>query len=91
MPKYVIETVQVVKRSYYVEVDDVSYAHNSIAMGELDQFESNFLTEDITSTTAVDEWPTATSKFFNAATHVFDEDTGEWDPVARWDLVNKSC
>jgi hypothetical protein len=87
MKKFVVETVQVVRHRYYVEVEDPGWAHDGIVMGELDPFSSTFYTEDITSTTAVDEFPRGTyGESVNAATMRFNYQTEKWDSLVRWDL-----
>ena len=88
MSKYVIETCQVIKRKYYVEVDDPVWAHDSIVMGELDNFSSAYMAEDIWSTQKVDEWPVAErgEEMVNASTQKFNYDEGNWDESVRWDL-----
>jgi len=85
--KFVIETVQVIKRKYYVSVEDPTWAHDGITCNELDHFSDMFLSEDIISTTEVEEFPMAgPDESVNAATMKFDEDNREWLTVTRWDL-----
>jgi hypothetical protein len=87
MAKYVIETVQIIKRKYYVKVEDPTWAEDSIIMGELEHFSSSYLCEDIISTTKVKKFPKATrNDDMNSAVMVFNSGRNEWDTVARWDL-----
>lgn len=87
MAKYVIETIQIVKRKYYVEVDNPEWAHDGIVMCELDEFSQQLMTEEIWGTTLVDEFPRA-EKFdsVNAATMKFNYNLDEWQSETRWDL-----
>lgn len=85
--KYVIETVQVIKRSYYVEIDDPTWAHDSIVMGELSEFAQGHYTEDISSTRQVEEWPTVPKMLVNGAVMVFDKERDVWTEEVRWDLA----
>ena len=88
MKKFVIETVQVIKRRYYAEVEEAAWAHDGITMEELDEFSQEFYTEDIINTTEVDDFPKAKeSENVNGAAMIFDEDSGEWKQDVRWDLV----
>ena len=88
MKKFVIQTVQMIKRTYYVEVDDPTWAHDAITMEELVQFSDKYLSEDIISTTEVESFPMANhDESVNAAVVSFDEDSGEFIYEARWDLV----
>lgn len=86
MAKYVIETVQVMKTTYYVEVNDPSWAHDGIVMNELEPFAQEFYCEDIIGTRAVDQWPTMPRDVVNAATNSFNYETEVWDQQVRWDL-----
>ena len=88
MKKFVIQTVQMIKRTYYVEVDDPTWAHDAITMEEIMQFSDKYLSEDIINTTEVENFPMAEDgDCVNAAVVTFDEDSGEWIHEARWDLV----
>jgi len=87
MGKYVIETIQVIKRRYYVEVDDPSWAHDGICMDELEEFSQEFYSEDIIGTQGVEEWPTEDRDNVNGAVMTFNYDTEEWDQSVRWDLA----
>jgi len=87
MPKYIVETVQVIKRKYYCEADDPLWINDSIIMGDLDEFSSQSLSEDITNTTQVSEFPrVGMFEDINAATYKYNYDTQSWDQVVRWDL-----
>lgn len=88
MGKYVVETVQLVRRKYYVKVDEPAWAGDGIVCGELEPFSTTHLSEDIFSTTEVKKFPKA--ELFddvNAAVMKFNYDTGEWECKARWDLA----
>lgn len=86
--KFVIETVQVIKRKYYVKVDNPVWAHDGITMEELDHFSDVHLTEDIISTTEVDKFPVAgPDESVNAAVMKFNKDTNQWECKAKWDLA----
>ena len=87
MAKYIIETIQTVKRTYYVEVDDPTWAHDGIVMGELEEFAQGFYTEDIISTRAVEEWPKLPRALVNGAVMVFDKERDKWTEEVRWDLA----
>jgi len=88
MKKFVIETVQVIKRKYYVEVEEATWAHDGITMEELDEFSQEFYTEDIINTTEVDEFPKAkASESVNGSSMSFNKDFGEWKSKTRWDLT----
>jgi len=88
MGKYVIETVQVIRRKYYVKVKDPQWAHDSIVCNDLEEFSSSFCSEDIINTTKVDKFPTAAPEDnVNAAVMTFNYDTECWDTAARWDLA----
>lgn len=87
MGKYVIETVQVVRHKYYVEVNDPEWACDGIVMNELDPFSYTFFSEDVTNVTPVEDFPKA-DKYdeVNAATMHFNYETESWDQQVRWDL-----
>lgn len=88
MKKHIVNTVQIIKRTYYVEVDDVGWAYDGICMGELDQFSSTFLSEDIIGSKEVAEFPKAeVAEDVNAAVMTFNEIKDGWDSSARWDLA----
>ena len=87
MKKHIVTTVQIIKRTYYVEVDDVEWAYDGIVMGELDQFSSSFLSEDVITSKEVAEFPVAeVREDVNAAVMTFNESKDGWDSSARWDL-----
>lgn len=90
MPKYVIQTAQIIKRLYYVEVNNPTWAHDSIVMSELEEFASDHLSEDIFSTTEVDEWPTQPRGIVNGSTAVYNYTTKSWDHETRWDLADEN-
>lgn len=87
MAKYVIETVQVVKATYYIEVNDPSWAHDGIVMNELEPFAREFFCEDISGTRVVDQWPRMPHDTVNAATNSYNYETESWDQQVRWDLA----
>lgn len=88
MRKYVVETVQIIKRKYYVKVDDPGWAHDGIVMNEMEHFSTSHLMEDILSTREVKKFPKADQyEDVNAAVMKFNYDTGEWECKARWDLA----
>lgn len=87
MPKYIIETIQTIKRTYYVEVVDPTWAHDGIVMGELEEFAQGFFTEDIISTQAVEDWPKLPRALVNGAVMVFDKERDMWTQEVRWDLA----
>ena len=88
MTKHVITTVQTIVRKYYVDVKDPEWARDSIVMNELDQFSSEFLSEDILDTQTVEDWPKARNRdSVNGATMTYDYNTEQWVTNARWDLA----
>lgn len=95
MDKYVIETVQVIRRTYLVKVDDPTWAHDSMLDGELEEFSSQFLSEDVVSTRKVDKFSDCADGGnyhevgYNSAVCVYNPDTNKFEVEARWDLVNK--
>jgi hypothetical protein len=90
MAKYVVETVQIVKRKYYCSVKNPEYIHDAIVFGELDPFCDEFLTEDIFSTRKVDKFPAAAmSENINAATYKWDEESRTWIEKVRWDITHE--
>lgn len=93
MGKFVIETVQIIKRKYYVknsQLDDPAYILDDLVMGYLDHFSSEFLTEDIVSARKVKKFPVSEAREdVNAAVMIYDNDAGEYRTVARWDLEYK--
>lgn len=87
MAKYVVETVQIIKRKYYCSVNNPEYIHDAIVFGELHHFSDQHLTEDVVSTTEVDKFPVAQgSESVNAATYKWDEKSQKWVERVRWDL-----
>jgi hypothetical protein len=87
MGKYVVETVQVIRRKYYVKVDDPTYSHDAIVFNELEPFSSTCYSEDVINTTEVDKFPKADKDDdVNAAVMKFNYETREWETKARWDL-----
>jgi hypothetical protein len=90
MGKYVIETVQVSRHKYYVEVDNPEWACDGVVCGDLDVFSSKWLTEDVMSITEVNEYPKAdVGDSVNGAVCTFDVGTGRFKTEARWDLANE--
>ena len=88
MKKFVIETVQIIKRKYYVKVDDPTWAHDGITMEELDHFSEVYLNEDIISTTEVESFPAAEyHESVNGAVMKFNKESAAWLAKARWDLA----
>lgn len=87
MAKFIIETVTLMKQTYYVEVEDPTWAHDGIVMNELEPFAQEFFSEDIFSTRQVDEFPTMPRDQVNAAVMKFNYDTDGWDSEVRWDLA----
>jgi hypothetical protein len=87
MGKYVVETVQVIKRKYYCSVKNPEYIHDSIVFSELESFADEYLSEDVISTTKVDTFPAAKRETVNAATYKWDEELREWRLSVRWDLA----
>ena len=84
--KYIVTTVQTIKRIYYVDVEDPTYAHDAIMCNEIEEFAQAHLSEDIVSTQLVDKWPTINNMSINAATNVFDPVHNKWSQEVRWDL-----
>lgn len=94
MVKVVVETVQVIKRKYYVETEHPQWALDGIVMDELDWFSSEMMSEDIWGWKQVDEFPVVTetnSEHVNGAVMVYDNsnDSDSWKCEARWDLCSK--
>ena len=88
MAKYVVETVQIIRRKYYVKVGDPTWAHDGIVFNELEPFSSTYCNEDVINTTEVDKFPHAREgDDVNAAVMKFDYETREWETKARWDLA----
>lgn len=88
MGKYVVTTVQTFVNRYYVEVEDPTWAHDGIVMGDLDFFSCTPGSEDIVDTRAVDQFPKAeNSHDVNGATMKFDNSTDKWTTEVRWDLA----
>ena len=90
MGKFVIETVQIIKRKYYVkdsQLNDPAYILDDLVMGYLDHFSSEFLSEDIVSARKVKKFPVSEPREnVNAAVMIYDNDAGEYRTDARWDL-----
>ncbi len=87
MGKYVITTTQVIVRNYYVQCDHVEFALDSIAMGELSEFSSQFQSEDVVLVNKVKDFPVANhEENVNAATYKFNKQTDKFDIKVRWDL-----
>lgn len=87
MAKYVVETVQVIKRKYYVEVDDPTYIHDSITCDELDPFCYEHFDESISSTIKVQDFPKASlGEGVNGATYRWDDENRVMVEIVRWDL-----
>jgi hypothetical protein len=90
MAKFIVETAQVIRRKYYVEVRDPTWALDGVVMEELEEFSSNALMEDTLSVREVEEFPYAEeTDNVNGATMVFNYDKHEWDLKVRHDLTNK--
>jgi hypothetical protein len=88
MGKYVVETVQVIRRKYYVKVEDPTWSHDAIVFNELEPFSSTCYSEDVINTTEVDKFPKASQDDdVNAAVMKFNSETREWETKARWDLA----
>jgi hypothetical protein len=86
MKKFVITTVQMVKRSYYVEVEDPTWAHDGIVMGELSEFTQEHMSEDIVVTQEVTEFSSQPRDIVNGAVMKFDYEANRWGQEVRWDL-----
>lgn len=95
MGKYVIETVQVIRRTYLVKVDDPTWAHDAMLEGELEDFSSQFLSEDVVSTRKVEKFSDCADggnyheMNYNSAVCVYDPDSNKFEVKARWDIVDK--
>lgn len=96
MGKYVIETVQVIRRTYLVKVEDPTWAHDAMLDGELEDFCSQCLSEDVVSTRKVDKFSDCADGGnyhdvgYNSAVCVYDPGTNKFEVEARWDLVDKA-
>lgn len=87
MPKFVIETVRVLRTKYYVEAPEAEWACDAITMEEVQQFSDVFHMEDIASIQEVDEYPVAGPREgVNGATYVYNKETTSWDEKVRFDL-----
>lgn len=87
MAKFVVESVQIVRHKYYVEVNDPTWACDAVVMGELEPFSSTHFSEEITNTTPVEEFPKAgVYDEVNAAVMHFNYVSQEWEQGVRWDL-----
>lgn len=87
MSKFIVTTAQTVIRKYYVEVEDHTWAHDGICMGELDEFCSIALGEDIVDTMQTQYFPPQKRKFVNGATNVFNYEKDQWDKEVHWELA----
>lgn len=88
MGKYIVETVQVIRRKYYVKVEDPGWAHDALVFNELEPFSSTCYSEDVIGTTEVDKFPKAKEDDdVNAAVMVFNDKDRVWNVKARWDLA----
>lgn len=88
MSKFVITTVQVVTRKYYVNVRDPVWAHDGIVMEEMEDFSQQFGSEDIVDTRGVEEFPVADKyESVNGAVMSFNYEQDKWDRSVRWDLA----
>jgi hypothetical protein len=88
MKKFVVETVQVIKRKYYVEVDNPTYIHDSITCDDIDPFSCEHFDESISSTVEVVDFPKADPKEgVNAATYTWDDVQRIMVQKVRWDLA----
>lgn len=93
MGKYVITTVTLVERKYYVDVNDPTWAMDSIVCNELDDFCQRHHSEDIISCVPVDDYPkpqddnTGVEYTVNGATYTYNKETEDWDHNVRWDLA----
>jgi hypothetical protein len=91
MSKYVIETVQVIRRKYYVKVKDPGWAEDALVFDELEHFSSSHHTEDVIGVTKVGKFPKALpTDNVNAAVMTFSYDDNMWFTSARWDLADLS-
>lgn len=89
MAKYIVETIQTVKRTYYVEVNDPTWAHDGIVMNELEEFAQEFYSEDIIGTREVEDFPVMDIVNVNAATMHFNYEEDTWEQQVRWDLAKR--
>lgn len=90
MPKFVVETVRVLRSKYYVECPEGRWAADSIIMEELDQFSDVFHMEDIASITEVEDYPVALpGEGVNGAINTYNPDTKCWDQSVRWELAHQ--
>lgn len=91
MPKFVIETIQVVKYTYYVEVDDVDWAKDSIVLGELDQFSTTYMSEDFLRSEQVEDFPKENRHgpdvSVNACIMKYNEKTDSFESIPAWDYT----
>jgi hypothetical protein len=67
MPKFVVETVQVMRFKYFVEAPEAVWATDSIVMNELEFYSAESFSEDVISTTEVTEWPHVDRTHVNGA------------------------
>lgn len=87
MPKFVIETVRVIRTKYYAEVDNPEWACDGIVMEELDHFSDVFYCENITTITPVEEYPVAQKdEGVNGGVNIFNYEKHGWDKGVRFDL-----
>lgn len=90
MPKFVVETVRVLRSKYYVESPAAEWAADAITMEELDQFSDVFHMEDIASITEVEDYPVALpSEGVNGAINTYNPGTNGWDKSVRWELAHQ--
>jgi len=92
--KFVIETAQVIKRTYYVEIEDPMWAMDSIVCQEVEEYAQTYLTEDILSHQEVDQWPVVDQNnmigydsSINGAVCVYDANAQTWNITADWSLA----
>lgn len=90
MNKYVIETVQVIRRKYYVKVRDPGWAEDALVFSELEHFSCTHHSEDVIGVIGVNKFPRADQDDdVNAAVMTFNYENNTWSTDARWDLVDR--
>lgn len=91
MPKYVIETIEVIRHKYYVDAPDPEWACDGIVMGELEPFSTKNLSEDFLRSEEVNEFPVQSHRdeSINSAVMVFDSKTNSWNTVPGWEFVKE--
>lgn len=87
MKKVVVETVQTIVHRYFCEVNEPEWAGDSVAMEELEPFESVSLGEQIYRIDTVDSFKRAEGSSVNAATYVFNYDTHKFDSKVDWSIT----